>query len=228
MYGADMGSLSVQVRAGTGTWTEVWTRTGQQHAGHTDAWSTAQVPFAGTVLQVRFVGVTGSLYTGDAAVADVTLLEVLPRPTISGTAYTLVPAVDGVQACADDPHTLAHIPPLIEGGWLVQLPHSSTNMIVVTPGASTAGDYTARVYVAMDATQMDGLSVHWPFCMSPCPSVSSSVGGWSVARDGPAKRVADTRLYLPGRLLTFPGPCGQGPACSVRVTALYGCMYVSL
>ena len=79
MYGADMGSLEVQVKT-SGAWSQVWVRTGQQHASHTAAWSTAQVTFPAPVDQVRFVGVTGtSSYKGDAGVADVELFEVAGR-----------------------------------------------------------------------------------------------------------------------------------------------------
>ena len=73
MFGANMGSVAVEVKS-TGTWTQVWVRTGEQQASHDDAWLTAQVSFAGPVDQVRFVGVTGSDYRGDAAVGEVDLL----------------------------------------------------------------------------------------------------------------------------------------------------------
>ena len=74
MFGADMGSLAVEVKSGSGTWTQVWIRSGQQHNADSAAWSSAQVSFPETARQVRFVGVTGPSYTSDAAVADVQLV----------------------------------------------------------------------------------------------------------------------------------------------------------
>ena len=84
MYGSNMGSLAVEVKDSTGQWTQVWQQNGQQHNSHTAAWSNARVSFPGTVRQVRFVGVTGSSYTSDAAVADVELIPIaIPSPSLS-------------------------------------------------------------------------------------------------------------------------------------------------
>ena len=67
MY-ASIGSVAVEVLSAKSlAWTQVWLA-----AAH--GWSTAQVLFNGTVDQVRFVGVTGSGFRSDAAVAAVQLV----------------------------------------------------------------------------------------------------------------------------------------------------------
>ena len=73
MYGADMGHLAVEYKNTSGSWIEVWRRSGQQHISLFSDWSEAFVPFYVDLQQVRFVGVTGSAYASDAAVADVYL-----------------------------------------------------------------------------------------------------------------------------------------------------------
>jgi hypothetical protein len=76
MYGAKMGMLAVDVY--DGTWhLDVWSRTGQQHAGETNGWTSAHVDltaYAGkrdVVLRLR--GTTGSGYTSDMAIDNIRL-----------------------------------------------------------------------------------------------------------------------------------------------------------
>ena len=94
MYGSDIGSLTVQVQV-SGSWVDAWDRTGQQHASGGAAWSSADVPFTGPAAErVRFVGVTGSSYRGDAALTDVQLVAASQAP-----AYTLYA---DTQSCQND------------------------------------------------------------------------------------------------------------------------------
>ena len=69
-----MGTLAVEVKSGSCSWIRVWERSGQQHSSGAAAWTSEQVSFPTTVQQVRFVGVTGSGYHSDAAVANVALI----------------------------------------------------------------------------------------------------------------------------------------------------------
>ncbi len=71
MYGADMGTLSVDVF--DGTWhSNVWVRSGQQHTSSSNPWSTAVVdlsPFAGMRdVVIRLRGKTGGNYRSDMAI----------------------------------------------------------------------------------------------------------------------------------------------------------------
>jgi len=74
MYGSTMGTLRVQVSTNNGsTWTTLWTKTGNQG----NSWQTANVSLnsytSQTALKIRFNGTTGSSYTSDMAIDDVSL-----------------------------------------------------------------------------------------------------------------------------------------------------------
>lgn len=73
MYGATtMGSLSLQARTSGGTWTTVWSLSGNQG----NSWLTANVDlsaYAGAVMELRFNGTTGTTWQGDMAVDNISL-----------------------------------------------------------------------------------------------------------------------------------------------------------
>ncbi len=86
MYGGTMGSLYIDVSTNGGsTWTTgVWSRTGQQHSSYTAAWTQASVDLSSyrtNNVVIRFRGVTGTSYTSDMAIDDVTI-ENCPTPSI--------------------------------------------------------------------------------------------------------------------------------------------------
>ncbi len=68
MYGATtMGSLSLQARTSGGTWTTVWSKSGNQG----NSWLSANVDlsaYAGSTMELRFNGTTGTTWQGDMAV----------------------------------------------------------------------------------------------------------------------------------------------------------------
>jgi len=73
MYGATMGTLSVEISNNDCTsWTPIWNISGNQG----NSWNTAVLdlsPYAGTIIKVRFKGITGSSYTSDIAIDNVTV-----------------------------------------------------------------------------------------------------------------------------------------------------------
>ncbi|MBN1296591.1 carboxypeptidase regulatory-like domain-containing protein [bacterium] len=75
MYGATMGTLDVQITLdGGGTWTTVWTLSGDQG----DTWYNAAIDlsaYAGSIIGVQFVGYRGTSFTGDMAIDDLFLGE---------------------------------------------------------------------------------------------------------------------------------------------------------
>jgi hypothetical protein len=78
MFGDQQGTLSVEVTDDNGaTWTEIYSRTGQDQTADTDPWVRVQVPFTGFsgVLKVRIVGVRGSDFESDMAIDDVSILD---------------------------------------------------------------------------------------------------------------------------------------------------------
>lgn len=110
MYGANMGSLSVDVF--DGTWhNDVWSKTGQQHASDTEAWSQAQVglsAYAGKDnVKLRIRGLTGSAYTSDIAIDDVRVNGLLTY-VISGGVVTIT-------GCDTVTTGIVNIPATIEG-----------------------------------------------------------------------------------------------------------------
>ena len=77
MFGAGMGSLSVEVRSG-GTTTTIFTISGQQQTAETDPWLEAVAdltPWAGQSVQLVFVGTRGIDFTGDLAIDDISIFQ---------------------------------------------------------------------------------------------------------------------------------------------------------
>lgn len=86
MFGADMGTLSVEVSSDTGqTWTTVSTFTGAQHAAQSDPWieeSADLSSYSSPVLKIRFKGERGNGFQSDMAIDAVSLQEAptCPKP----------------------------------------------------------------------------------------------------------------------------------------------------
>jgi hypothetical protein len=83
MYGATMGSLFFEVSTnGGGSWTILWSRTGQQHTGSADPWSQASVnvtAYGGQAsVKFRFRGISTTNFTGDMAIDDFLVENIMP------------------------------------------------------------------------------------------------------------------------------------------------------
>ena len=86
MYGSGMGTLELEETTDDGlTWATVWSKSGDQG----DSWQDASVDPSSAVTQVRWVGTTGSSYTGDMALDDISVLGesgcFLPTPSPTQT-----------------------------------------------------------------------------------------------------------------------------------------------
>ncbi len=74
MYGADMGTLALEVSEDGGiTWTQAFSVSGQQQTSNADAWTTEVVDLSagnydGKIIRVRFNGLTGSSFNSDMAI----------------------------------------------------------------------------------------------------------------------------------------------------------------
>lgn len=69
MYGANMGSLTLEATTDGSSWTSLWSQSGNKG----NSWLSADVnmdAYAGSTVKLRFVGVTGSSYRGDMALDD--------------------------------------------------------------------------------------------------------------------------------------------------------------
>ena len=99
MYGSSMGTLSVEVSTNGGsTWsTALWYKTGQQHTSYTATWSMASVDlsaYTGTgmsTVKIRIKGYTGTAYTSDMAIDDITLWA----PVANDAAITAITSPSG-------------------------------------------------------------------------------------------------------------------------------------
>lgn len=73
MYGSSMGTLTLEASSNNGaSWTSLWSQSGNKG----NSWLTASVDLAaylGGSVQLRFNGVSGSSYTGDMAIDDISL-----------------------------------------------------------------------------------------------------------------------------------------------------------
>ena len=70
MYGASMGTLSVEIFDGN-NWQQIWSKTGQQHTSENDPWTRDTLSlqnYQNANAQIRFVGTVGSSFTSDMAV----------------------------------------------------------------------------------------------------------------------------------------------------------------
>ncbi|UCC31905.1 MAG: choice-of-anchor J domain-containing protein, partial [Phycisphaerales bacterium] len=82
MYGTAMGTLNVEVSEDCVSWTNVWSLSGNQG----NAWYETDVDlgaYIGSTIVIRFRGVTGSSYTSDMSVDDITV-DVTPAIPCGG------------------------------------------------------------------------------------------------------------------------------------------------
>lgn len=109
MYGADMGTLDVEVSTDAGSsWSApVWSQTGQVQTSNAQSWNLANVnlsAYIGQVIKIRFNGTTGSDYRGDMSIDDISLttsVPVGPEINLTGNGSTIVSG-DTTPAVGDD------------------------------------------------------------------------------------------------------------------------------
>jgi M6 family metalloprotease-like protein len=92
MYGATMGTLSVEVYNG-GAWTQIWTISGQQHISGATPWTEQILDLSGyknDYEQIRFKGVRGSGTTSDMAVDDISIYNsfTCTPPTVQASGFS--------------------------------------------------------------------------------------------------------------------------------------------
>jgi len=89
MYGSSIGTLAVKVGSDI-----IWSKQGDQG----NKWETATLDLsskAGQTLSVEFVGTRGTSYTGDAAIDDITFVQVtMPPSSVPTAAPTQEPTQD--------------------------------------------------------------------------------------------------------------------------------------
>lgn len=98
MYGADMGNLYIQAKDETSAWMTVDSIIGQQQTSGTEAWRLRTVVLDNLqdTIQVRFIGVAGSGFTGDMSLDDIAIVEApsCPDPTNLASSNITTTSVD--------------------------------------------------------------------------------------------------------------------------------------
>lgn len=88
MYGATIGEMIVEVSTdGGANYTQVWSQVGQVQTDELDPWTLEVVdltPFAGNPLNIRFIGVASTSFTGDMAIDLVEVQACISCPEPSG------------------------------------------------------------------------------------------------------------------------------------------------
>ncbi len=89
MYGPTSGTIAVEANGGSG-WSQVFSVSGQQQTSGTAAWSQQIVDvsaYAGGNIQIRFVATRGTSFTGDMAIDEISVAELVgPTAPLSFTA----------------------------------------------------------------------------------------------------------------------------------------------
>ncbi|PLW92998.1 MAG: hypothetical protein C0592_07800, partial [Marinilabiliales bacterium] len=96
MYGVAMGSLEVEQLVG-GTWSTIWTMTGEQQTAGDGAWLEATVSLDSTATKIRFKGIRGTGFESDMSIDDIKIFE--PNPNDLQAEMWVAP-VDGGTAGA--------------------------------------------------------------------------------------------------------------------------------
>jgi hypothetical protein len=77
MYGADMGTLRVQLQQAEESWATIWSKAGQQHGSSGAAWSLAVVnldDYRNKLIRLRFEGIAAGGWMGDMAIDHIALV----------------------------------------------------------------------------------------------------------------------------------------------------------
>lgn len=139
MYGANMGSLSVQVSTNGGTsWSaNIWSQTGQQNTTQGSAYNQAQISLAAYAglgnIKIRIRGTTGSQYASDMAIDDIKIYQSVPMTYASSTCFQNTEAVfHGIAQ-----QEIMQIMVVTNGD---QNPLTATQFMISTAGTTSLGD----------------------------------------------------------------------------------------
>jgi len=156
MYGADTGSLYVDVYDGSLWHLSVWSRSSQQHGYSSASWSEANVDlsaFSGSVT-IRIRGVTADGYLSDMAVDNIRLVDASGIAPLSFEVWLVSESVPGgEQGESDDPANdgIANLLKYACGIPALQV-SSTADLLDIVPGA-TPDVFAVRYY--RDSTAVD-------------------------------------------------------------------------
>ncbi len=95
MYGATMGTLTVQADTGSG-WFNIFSLTGEQQTAESDPWLPAFIDISGypNIVQFKFLGTRGTSFTGDMSIDEVSVDEAPACRELSGGNLTVANLTD--------------------------------------------------------------------------------------------------------------------------------------
>ncbi len=197
MYGANTGSLAVDVLSG-GTWiNDVWSISGQQHASNGQAYTPVDVDLAAyAVSRIRFRATTAGGFTGDIAIDSVEIHSVPTGPVapafnndpmVKTDAIQDQPYSDSLAADASDANGDPLVFSKISGpAWLAV---AADGGLAGTPGSSDVGSNSFVVEVSdgvLSTTATLNINVNdgsTPVALY-VDDFETSLGNWSNATTG--------------------------------------------
>ena len=129
MYGATINTLELLVSTDGVVWNSAWSLTGNQG----NAWNTASVDlsaYAGQTVGFRFRGVSGTSFTGDIAIDDLTIYNATPMVFVSST--TTQTNTSTIETCSVDSEIIGI--QVVTSGTVT--PIDLTQMIIQTTGST--------------------------------------------------------------------------------------------
>ncbi len=215
MYGSGMGTLSVEVSDDAGgLWTQVFTRTGQQQDDDQAPWRKEIIDlsaYAGSTINLRFVGDTGSTFRSDMAVDNIV---VTTEPQYCGS-MSYVGFTSGITRV--NLSTIDNVTGTTTSGY-ADFTSLSTDLTTgstyaITTEVSTAGDNIFTTNVWIDWNQNEDFSD---------PGESYNMGTTENEVSAPTSNsalsftvptgaiVGTTRMRVSHRFgTTAPGPCDE-------------------
>ncbi len=226
MYGADMGTLNVDISTDSGVTypTTLWTQTGQVQSTSGSAWNTVNIDlsaYIGQIVKLRFNGVTGNGYRSDMAIDDMSLTVSSSGPEINiqGNATTIVDGDTTPSATDDTDYGSLGAGGTLDRTFTIQNLGTTTLNLTGTPIVDISGDAAFTILTQPSATTI-AASNSLTFVVRFAPTVNGTVQaivsidsndgnenpynftiqGTGVASltEGPGGVTADLELWLKG------------------------------
>ncbi|MDA9147760.1 GEVED domain-containing protein [Schleiferiaceae bacterium] len=192
MFGATMGTLSVEVSTNSGlNWSVVETITGQQSSSNFDSYTLKDVSLANYISPntlIRFVGERGSSFTGDMAIDDIYVGDCPPATNVAISSVGNSTTISWTSSSSDN--KLEYGPTGFTQGTGTQVsPATSPAILTGLQGSTTYDVYIQDSCSATSVTWAGPYTFTTPQSLVSLPyaeGFESSSGDWLVNGSGPA------------------------------------------
>lgn len=192
MYGANMGTLNVQLSTDSGVTypTTIWTQTGQVQTSSAAAWNTVTIDlsaYVGQTIKLRLNGIRGTDWTGDIAIDDISLVDATPAPEINiqGNATNITDG-DTTPAVADDTEfgTIANATTL-DHTFTIQNTGTGTLNLTGAPDVAITGNAAFSILTQPVASSIasGGSDLTFVVRFAPTVDVTNAQATISIAND---------------------------------------------